>query len=186
VAYDAKFSRAVKGYDFGTEEQRQAREYIGKYFSAPSNTKHSKLRISGHVIISNNIQVQKIASFAAFLRSEGVIATDKASPVIALIRDGFITTLYRALAANQELYRRKRLHLHGFLVNILRRTSERDFIELNEQAAQWILDGLDKQEPLEDGVTKKQFDESIAVDIPTELFLPKFEGQGSPQGATLP
>jgi len=84
VAYDAKFSRAVKGYDFGTEEQRQAREYIGKYFSAPSNTKHSKLRISGHVIISNNIQVQKIASFAAFLRSEGVIATDIAPASVRL------------------------------------------------------------------------------------------------------
>ncbi len=173
IAYDAKFSNAAKGYDFGPDEQRQAREYIGKYFRAPSNAKHSKLRISGHVIISNNIETAKIAAFTQYLRSEGIIVTDKASPAIALIRDGFITTLYKALAADQELYRQKRLHLHGYLINLLRRKSERDFIELTADAASWILDNLKKQEPIEDGITVKQFDESIAVDIPSELFLPR-------------
>lgn len=184
VAYDAKFSNAAKGYDFGPEEQRQACEYIGKYSRAPSNTKHSKLRISGHVIISNNIQVQKIASFAEYLRTEGVISIDKVSPAIALIRDGFITTLYRALAANQENYRKKRLHLHGYLVYLLRRSSEHDFIELTEKTATWILQSLDKQQPLEDGITKKQFDDSISIDVPSEFFLPKFDSQPSQQGAS--
>ncbi len=174
VAYDAKFSRAAGGYDFAPEEQRQAREYIGRYFRSVSNSKHSRHRISGHAIISNNIKSEKIGAFVELLNNEGVIVPDRPSPAIALIRDGFITTLYRALSRNQEMYRRKRLHLHGYLIKLLRQTSKNGFNEFDSEGAKWILASLEKQEPIEDGVTQKQFDDSVFIDFPTALFEPKF------------
>ncbi len=175
VGYDAKFSKLPAGYSFGSEEQRQAFEYISKYFRANRSGKSSKLRIRGHVIISNNITSEKIYAFVNYLKQEGLIVAGKQSPIVALIRDEFLLKLYRSLSGRQDIFRKKRLHVHSLMVEALQQVVPHGFVEFGSSAADFILAEIENREPIEDGLGIDEFDSSFGFEFPANIFTPQID-----------
>ena len=64
-SYDAKYSEADDGYDFGAAERRQMIDYIGKFSRKRDVLGCKNTKYHAHVIISNNVQSKKLKTAAS-------------------------------------------------------------------------------------------------------------------------
>jgi len=161
----SKFSDNEDGYDFGMAEKRQMFDYVSALLRQKRLQTQSN-RLDAHVIISNNLQPEKMKDAARVLRTKHRLGKKRPNLKLVLMKEGFVTRLHDKVHTNSQGFLRRWPYLSERLAYMLQRENADGYVYLAEKQADdlinWVLEQKEIEDPVDSRALKKALDETMS------------------------
>lgn len=154
--YDAKFSAAEAGYDFGASERRQMLHYISSFSKKKKVLVGKDGKNRAHVIISNNITPAKVAAATNFLYGKNGLSGSARDVQFVLMQEEFIVTLFAWMQSHVDELNQKRPYLYEAILNLLGRECKADYLSLGAAEANEVIETVSQM-----GVIEKRIEPMV-------------------------
>lgn len=160
-SYDAKYSEAKKGYDFGSIERRQMIDYIGRFSRKKHVLGRNNTKYHAHVIVSNNLQNEKLSAAAKFAYGEDGLKGKARQVRLVLMRQAYILSLFDWVQSNPNEFMEKRAYLYEAIIKQLQMDTAEKFVELDSEQAEQVIDSVKKLEVYETRISRTNLERSL-------------------------
>lgn len=163
-SYDTKYSDSPDGYDFGMAEKRQMFDYVSALMKQKRLQTQGD-RLDAHVIISNNLDPEKMKDAARVLRHEHRLGKNHPELKLALMTEEFVTAVHDRVQAESAAFRRRWPYLSERLAYLLKRDGDEGYVYLaaaeGTALVEWVLRQKEIEEPVEQRSLRDALKETV-------------------------
>lgn len=160
-SYDAKYSEAKKGYDFGSPERRQMVDYIGRFSRKKHVLGRNNTKYHAHVIVSNNLKNEKLIAAAKFVYGDDGLKGKAKQVRLVLMRQAYILGLFDWVQSNPNEFLEKRAYLYEAVIKQLQSDATEKFVELGSEEAEQVIASVKKLEIYETRISRSDLERSL-------------------------
>lgn len=160
-SYDAKYSEAKNGYDFGSPERRQMVDYIGRFSRKKHVLGRNNTKYHAHVIVSNKLKNEKLVAAAKFVYGDDGLKGKAKQVRLVLMRQAYILGLFDWVQSKPNEFLEKRAYLYEAVIKQFKSDTADKFVELGSEEAKKVIASVEKMEVYETRISRGELERSL-------------------------